>query len=76
MSRRVPPAEQGLLQGAHSTLLGVSSLLAPAVLTHIFSVSTEGQLHFPGATFTLAALILTLALLIAWRTTRPGNQSC
>jgi MFS transporter, DHA1 family, tetracycline resistance protein len=76
MSRRVPPTEQGLLQGAQSTLLGISALLAPAILTHIFSISVEGQLHFPGATFTLAALILTFAILIAWRTTRTGKQSC
>jgi DHA1 family tetracycline resistance protein-like MFS transporter len=75
MSRRVTPTEQGLLQGAHSTLLGISALLAPAVLTHIFSISIDGQLHFPGATFTLAALILTFATLIAWRTTRTGKQS-
>jgi MFS transporter, DHA1 family, tetracycline resistance protein len=72
MSRRVPATEQGLLQGAHTTLLGIAGLLAPGLLTHIFSASVDGQLRFPGTTFIVAALILTLAMLIAWWTTRKN----
>ncbi len=73
MSQRVLPAEQGLLQGANSTLIGLSGLFAPAVLTHIFSVSVEGRYYFPEATFTLASLILAFSMLIAWISTRSDR---
>jgi DHA1 family tetracycline resistance protein-like MFS transporter len=78
MTRSVDATEQGRLQGALASLLGLASLIGPTVFTQTFAVfiSTEAGLGLPGAPFLLAAGLVFAAMLLAWRTTRPtlGNR--
>jgi DHA1 family tetracycline resistance protein-like MFS transporter len=72
MSRLVSPGEQGQLQGANSSLMGVANLFGPAIFTQTFAlfIRPGTDWHLPGAPFLLAALLLFVALVLAWRTTR------
>lgn len=73
MTRRVGPSEQGQLQGANSSLMGLSGLIGPGLFTLTFAsfIGRRADWHQPGAPFLLAALLLTAALVLAWRVTRP-----
>jgi DHA1 family tetracycline resistance protein-like MFS transporter len=73
MSRRVEPSEQGLLQGANSSLMGLTGLIGPPLFTFTFArfiSETSGEVHLPGAPFILAALLLLAAFILALRVTR------
>jgi DHA1 family tetracycline resistance protein-like MFS transporter len=74
MSRRVSPSEQGQLQGASSSLQAITGMIGPTLFTQVFAYSiadASAGVHVPGAPFLVAAAMLVLAGLIAWRVTRP-----
>ena len=74
MSGRVPPNEQGELQGALTSLISLTSIVGPLVMTWLFFAFTrpDAPTYFPGAPF-LAAGILSLGSLgFAWRTLRKS----
>jgi DHA1 family tetracycline resistance protein-like MFS transporter len=74
MTRRVSPAEQGRLQGANSSLMGLAGLIGPLLFTAIFAhFITPGAWHLPGAPFLLAAALLALALPVASAVARPQD---
>jgi MFS transporter, DHA1 family, tetracycline resistance protein len=77
MSHLVGPSEQGQLQGANSSIMGIANLLGPGLFAQTFAVSIGGAAwHWPGAVFLLAALILALAMIVARRiTARPSPAS-
>jgi len=72
MSRRVGPTEQGQLQGANASLMGIAELFGPGLFTQVFafSIVAGGAWHVPGAAYALAALLLVAALAVAVRTTK------
>jgi MFS transporter, DHA1 family, tetracycline resistance protein len=77
MSRRVSPSEQGQLQGASSSLLAIAGLIGPALFTQVFaqSIASKGAgFHLPGAPFLMAAALLVLSGIIAWRVTRSAEN--
>src|SRR5271154_514264 len=67
MTRLVDPTEQGRLQGALASLMGLASLIGPTVFTQTFAVfiSTRADLRLPGAPFLLAAVLVFAAMLLA-----------
>ena len=73
MSRLVDGTEQGRLQGALASLTGLASLIGPVLFTQVFAAFIEkpqdGYL-WSGAPFLLAATLIFIAMLMAWRTTR------
>ena len=73
MSRRVPPREQGQLQGANQSVQGISSILGPLMFGLIFawSVHNERTLHLPGLAIFVAAGLMLLAFLIGLGVARP-----
>jgi DHA1 family tetracycline resistance protein-like MFS transporter len=73
MTRSVDATEQGRLQGALASLVGLASLIGPTVFTQTFavSISTHAGWSLPGAPFLLAAGLVFAAMLLAWRTTQP-----
>jgi DHA1 family tetracycline resistance protein-like MFS transporter len=77
MSRRVSPTEQGQLQGANASLMGIANLLGPGLFTQVFAVAIGGAWHLPGAPFYLAALLLLAAAVVAAPATRDsaGGQT-
>ena len=55
MTRQVGPREQGRLQGANASLMGIASLIGPALFTQTFALlHRRGAPHLPGAPFLLA----------------------
>ncbi len=73
MTRRVAPDQQGRLQGANSSLLGMTGIVGPGLFTLAFAhfADPAADWQLPGAPFLLAAALLIGAAAVAWRTTRP-----
>ncbi len=70
MSRRVSASEQGQLQGANSSLMGVANMLGPVLFTQAFALFIgAGAWQLPGAAFGLAAALLLIAAAVALRAT-------
>jgi DHA1 family tetracycline resistance protein-like MFS transporter len=67
MTRRVLPNEQGALQGASSSLLGIAGLFAPAIYTESYAVFAVPRLGWavPGMPFLIAGGMLLAAATLA-----------
>jgi DHA1 family tetracycline resistance protein-like MFS transporter len=72
MTHHVKPTEQGQLQGANSSLVGISGLIGPGLFSMTFAtfISKRADWHLPGAPFLLASLLTATAMVLAWRVTR------
>jgi MFS transporter, DHA1 family, tetracycline resistance protein len=70
MSRHVPATEQGELQGALASIGSLTSIVAPPLLTNVFSYFTgaAAPVYFPGAAFCAASLFLVAAAAMFART--------
>jgi DHA1 family tetracycline resistance protein-like MFS transporter len=74
MTRRVGPSEQGQLQGANSSVMGIAGLLGPGLFTLTFAWFLRPHTwQLPGAPFLLASLLMVIALGVAWKVTRPAR---
>ena len=76
MTRHIGPSEQGQLQGANSSLIGISGLIGPGLFTLTFSsfIGANRDRGLPGAAFLLAAILMAIALVIAWRATSHRSE--
>lgn len=65
LSRTLPAEQQGELQGALSSLMGLTAIIAPVLMTQTFSIfsAPDARLAFPGASFFLAGCCALTALL-------------
>lgn len=72
MTKRVAPHEQGQLQGANSSIQGLTGMVAPAIYTVVFSWSLrqEATYHMPGLAVLLAGALLATAFVLALRFAR------
>lgn len=72
LSRRVAATEQGRLQGALTSLTGMAGIFGPFLFTQLFAAAIRHPQawHMPGVAFYLAATLLALALLLAFRHAR------
>ncbi len=72
MTQRVPPDQQGRLQGAANSVQSIAQLLGPFpfTLTFAYFIGPHASMLVPGAPFFLAAALLAFAMLIAMRATR------
>ncbi len=70
ISSQVPPNEQGELQGALTSLMSLTSIIGPPLMTNIFSyfTSKNAPIYFPGAAFFTGSILTIIALFFAWRT--------
>lgn len=67
MTSHVPSNEQGELQGALTSLVSLTSIIGPLLMTGLFSYFTASTapVYFPGAPFMMAALLTLLSALIS-----------
>jgi DHA1 family tetracycline resistance protein-like MFS transporter len=77
MSRRVDGTEQGRLQGANASVMGIANLLGPGLFAQTLALSIVGPdgaqpWYLPGTAFLLAALMLLAALALAGWATRSA----
>jgi len=71
MTRHVGPAEQGALQGATGSVMGVATMIGPGLFATTFAyfIGAGTRWHQPGAAFMLAAMLLALGAVVAARIT-------
>ncbi len=73
MTRHVKPSEQGQLQGANSSIQGLTSVMGPVLFTLVFAlfIGPAAPASLPGAPFLLAAALMmasvALSVLVARR---------
>jgi MFS transporter, DHA1 family, tetracycline resistance protein len=73
MSRHVSATQQGQLQGANSSVMGLAALLGPGLFSQVFAYAIAPQhqhYEFPGAPFVLAAALLVMGAVLASGVTR------
>jgi MFS transporter, DHA1 family, tetracycline resistance protein len=77
MSRRVDPTSQGKLQGAINSIRSISGMIGPLLFTQVLAIaiSPTAPIHFPGAPYFLAGLLLFSSLLLASYVTRAAAMS-
>jgi DHA1 family tetracycline resistance protein-like MFS transporter len=70
ISGNVPPNEQGELQGALTSLISLTSIIGPPVMTNLFAYFTQPQapVQFAGAPFLLGSLLMVTSSVIAYQT--------
>ena len=76
MSVSVPANEQGELQGALTSLISLTSMIGPPLMTGLFAYYTKpgGAVHFSGAAFLLGAVLMLISAGIAYRTLHPDKR--
>lgn len=77
MTRRVGAHEQGRLQGALSSVQGMTGIVGPAIFSFTFAaaIGSTHQLNVPGAPFLLASALLLTGVVIAYRIVRAGPNA-
>ena len=65
MSNRTADDAQGELQGVKSSVLGITMIISPLMMTQLFSFFSgpDAPVYFPGAPFLAAAILMGLALI-------------
>jgi len=69
ISSQVPANEQGELQGALTSLMSVTSIIGPLLMTQLFSAFTgpTATLNFPGAPMAMGGALTIISLLLAMK---------
>ena len=67
VSNNVPPNEQGEMQGMLTSLVSITAIIGPLVMTNLFYFFTKDNtpFYFPGSPFMLGAVLTGICLLIA-----------
>jgi MFS transporter, DHA1 family, tetracycline resistance protein len=72
ISSQVPANEQGELQGGITSLLSISTIIGPLLMTYLFSYFTSSQapIYFPAMPFLAAALLTLISIGMTFNTLR------
>ena len=76
MSSAVPDNEQGELQGALTSLLSLTSIFGPLLMTGIFSyfIGPNTPFYFPGSSFFLGGVMTIISGILAYRALHPSRR--
>ena len=68
ISSHVPKNQQGELQGSLTSIMSVTSIIGPLVMTSLFAYFTKpsNPIYFPGASFLLGAVFMIISAVIAY----------
>lgn len=68
LSGKVPSNEQGELQGALTSLMSLTSIVGPILMTGLFAFFTAktAPVYFPGAPFMMGAVLTVISLIITY----------
>ncbi|MBN4081534.1 TCR/Tet family MFS transporter [bacterium AH-315-C07] len=77
ISNQVPSNEQGELQGAMTSIISVTTILSPLIMTGIFSHYTRDttSLYLPGAPYWLASIFMLMGMIFTLRILRNNKSS-
>ena len=69
ISNQVPANEQGELQGALTSLISLTLIVGPLLMTNLFAyfTSKDAPIYFPGAPFLAGAILTIVSLILALR---------
>ena len=75
MTERLGPSDQGKLQGANTSLMGIAGMIGPLLFTNAFAqaIGPHRDWHLPGAPLLVAALLMVIAVALANRVARPAT---
>jgi DHA1 family tetracycline resistance protein-like MFS transporter len=75
ISNQIPPNEQGELQGGLTSLISVTSIIGPPLMTTLFAWFTDkhAPFLFPGAPFLMGAVLMLISTLLAIRSFRRAR---
>jgi DHA1 family tetracycline resistance protein-like MFS transporter len=70
MSNAVPANQQGELQGGLTSLMSLTTIFGPLLMTGLFAhyTSPSSKIYFPGAPFIMGAILSILSLFFTMRT--------
>jgi DHA1 family tetracycline resistance protein-like MFS transporter len=76
MSNHVPANEQGELQGALTSLMSVTTIIGPPMMTNLFAYFTSpgAPIHFSGAAFLLGAVFMLASAIVAYSVLRGEKK--
>jgi DHA1 family tetracycline resistance protein-like MFS transporter len=76
MSNLVPDTMQGRLQGILTSIMSLTSVLGPPLMTYVFYIFSGEDLifHFPGAPFAVGALFMIASLLMVLRPLNKASE--
>lgn len=74
MSNQFPADEQGELQGSLSSLLGITTIIGPLLMTSLFAyfTGTQAPFYFPGAPFFFSALLTLGSAVLIFRSLKDS----
>ena len=77
MTPRVSPTQQGQLQGANGSVVGIAQLVGPTIFTFTFAyfIGVGRDWQLPGAAYLLGAALYLIAAGLAWHVTSRDRQS-
>ncbi len=69
ITRHIAKNEQGQLQGSLTSLMSLTSIFGPLIMTGLFNYATHKNsvIHFPGAPFLLGAIFMLISIFISWK---------
>jgi DHA1 family tetracycline resistance protein-like MFS transporter len=75
ITRQVPADVQGRIQGSLGSLVSLAGIMAPALFAGAFGffIGPHAPVRLPGVAFLIAALLLAIAALVAWRFTDAAH---
>ena len=76
ISGQVPPNEQGELQGGLTSIMSLTNIIGPVLMTGLFAYFTKptAKVHFAGAAFFLGGILMAFSLVFAYRTLRHNTK--
>ena len=76
ISNHTPANEQGQIQGGLTSIISLTAIIGPLVMTSLFSYFTKknGPVYLPGAPFYLGSLLALVAVIIAINYFRRKDQ--
>jgi DHA1 family tetracycline resistance protein-like MFS transporter len=77
ISVHVPKNEQGELQGSLTSIMSVTSIAGPLIMTSLFAYFTKpsNPVYFPGASFLLGAVFMVISAVIAYTVLKGETKS-
>lgn len=77
VTRAVAADEQGILQGALTSMATASGIIGPPVAGALFGyfIGDRAPVHLPGIAFLVGALLFVVALGLHWRGPRRGGAN-
>ncbi|MBK8055033.1 MAG: TCR/Tet family MFS transporter [Saprospiraceae bacterium] len=73
MVGKVEPNQQGELQGTLTSLMSITTIIGPIMMTSIFYYFTTGlaPFAFPGIAFFVGGILMGISLIITWKVLLP-----